>query len=80
MAANGRQTFPITSFLQDLGQASVDARRAFLEQYEHHLFPHRGTSFAQTKWWTLRNVTRVTLWGRETTFKTTSDYLWSWKL
>ena len=63
MAANGRRTFPITSFLQDLRQASVEARRAFVARYERHLFPHLGTSSAQTKWWTYGNVTRVTLWG-----------------
>ena len=63
MAANGRQTFPITHFLQDLCQASVEARRAFVAWYEWHLFPHPGTSSAQTKWWAYRNVTWVTLWG-----------------
>ena len=65
MAANGRRNLPITSFLRDLRQASVEARRAFVARYEQHLFPHLGTSAAQTKWWTYRNVTRVTLWGRD---------------
>ena len=50
MAANGRRNLPITSFLRDLRQASVEARIAFVAQYERHLFPHLGTSFAQTKW------------------------------
>ena len=34
-----------------------------LTRYERLLFPRLGTSTAQTKWWTYRNVTRVTIWG-----------------
>ena len=65
MVANGRWVFPIASFLQDLCQASVEARRASVTRYEHNLSPHLGTSSAQTKWWTFSNVTHVTLWGRD---------------
>ena len=65
MAAPGQRAFPIVNFLQDLRQASVAARRAFVARYERHLFPHLGTLSAQTRWWTYRNVTRVTLWGRD---------------
>ena len=42
---------------------SIEARRAFIARYERLLFPHLGTSIAQTKWWTYRNVMRVTIWG-----------------
>ena len=42
---------------------SIEARRAFITGYERLLFPHLGTSNAQTKWWTCCNVTRVTIWG-----------------
>ena len=42
---------------------SIEARRAFKTGYERLLFPCLGTSTAQTKWWTYRNVTRVTIWG-----------------
>ena len=65
MAAPGRRAFPLVNFLQELRQASVAARRAFVACYERHLFPHLGTSSAQTRWWTYQNVTRVTLWGRD---------------
>ena len=65
MAAAGRRALAMANFLQDLRQASVAARRAFVASYERHLFPHLGTSTAQTKWWTFRNVTRVTLWGHD---------------
>ena len=65
MAAAGRRALAMANFLQDLRQASVAARRAFVASYERHLFPHLGTSTAQTKWWTFGNVTRVTLWGHD---------------
>ena len=42
---------------------SIEAKRAFIAGYERLLFPRLGTSNAQTKWWTYRNVTRVTIWG-----------------
>lgn len=64
MAAPRPQAFLFANFLQELRQASVAARRAFVDRYEQHLFPRLGTSSAQTKWWTYHNITRVTLWGR----------------
>ena len=48
MAAARQRALAMANFLQDLRQASVTARRAFMVGYEHHLFPHLGTSTAQT--------------------------------
>ena len=58
-----QQLFPLVNFLRRLRHASIEARRAFIKGYERLLFPWLGTSTAQTKWWTYRNVTRVTIWG-----------------
>ena len=43
--------------------ANIEAKRTFITRYERLLFHLLGTSTAQTKWWTYRNVTRVTIWG-----------------
>ncbi len=45
--------------------AEESVRRAFAENYKRNLFPSLGTSTGQTIWKTYRNITRVTLWGRE---------------
>ena len=63
MDVPGQQFFPLVNFLQRMRHTSIEARRAFIIGYEHLLFPRLGTSNAQTKWWTCRNVTRVTIWG-----------------
>ena len=36
-----------------------------MDRYEQILFPHPGTSTAQTKWKAYRGILRVTLWGRD---------------
>ena len=46
-------------------QVDLVGKKAFMGAYEQQLFPRLGTSTAQTKWWTYRNVTRVTIWGRD---------------
>ena len=58
----GQQLFPLVTFLRGMRQASIEARRAFIAGYERHLFPHLGTSNAQTRGWTYPNVTWVTIW------------------
>ena len=63
-AANPRDLTPAD--LQNLlSRTNLAGRRAFLEAYERQLFPRLGTSTAQTKWQSYRNITRVTLWGHE---------------
>ena len=51
--------------LQHLEQASESVRRAFLERYKQYFFPQLGSCNAQTMWKTWKNITRVTIWGRE---------------
>ena len=36
-----------------------------MDRYEQRLFPHPGTSTAQTKWKNYRDILRATLWGRD---------------
>ena len=57
------QLLAMSNSLQHLLQADESVRRDFVARYERYLFPHLGTSTAQTKWWTFQNTTRVTLWG-----------------
>ena len=45
--------------------AEESVRREFVENYKRSLFPALGTTTGQTIWKTYRNITRVTLWGRE---------------
>ena len=45
--------------------AGVAERKTFLESYKQSIFPTLGISTGQTIWKTYRNITRVTLWGRE---------------
>ena len=59
------QLLAMSNSLQHLLQADEPVRRAFVARYERHTFPQLGTSTAQTKWWTFRNTTRVTLWGHD---------------
>ena len=65
MATPRPQAFHLVNFLHGIRQANLEARRAFIAGYKCLLFPHLGTSNAQTKWWTYQNVTRETNWGRE---------------
>ena len=65
MAAAAPGALAVANLQNLLSQTDLAGRRAFMEAYERHLFPRLGTSTAQTKWWTYRNITRVTLWGRE---------------
>lgn len=51
--------------IEQLRQSNEEARRAFVDRYEQGIFPHPGTSTAQTKWKTYRDIIRVTLWGRD---------------
>ena len=51
--------------IHHLQGASDSVRRSFVERYERLLFPHPGTSTAQTKWRSIQGITRVTLWGRD---------------
>ena len=63
MDTPSQQLFPLVNFLRRMRHANIEARRAFIARYKRLLFPRLGTSTAQTKWWTYRNVTRVTIWG-----------------
>lgn len=65
MAIARQQAAALANLFPILDQTSISARWAFVAAYERQLFPRLGTSTAQTKWWTLRNITRVTLWGRD---------------
>ena len=63
--AGWQRALVIRLAIEQLLQSNEESRRAFVERYELRLFPHPGTSIAQTKWRTYRNVVRVTLWGRD---------------
>ena len=51
--------------LSHLVDANEATKRAFIERYKQSLFPNLGTSSGQTIWKTYRNITRITLWGRD---------------
>ena len=45
--------------------ADEATRRGVVEAHRGLIFPEPGSSVGQTMWKTYRNVTRVTLWGRD---------------
>ena len=63
LSLNSMQLLSKVNFLRRMRHVNIEAKRAFIARYERLLFPRPGTSIAQTKWWTYRNVTRVTIWG-----------------
>lgn len=63
--AGWREALILSTSLQYLEHSSESVRTAFLERYKQHLFPQPGSCNAQTIWKTRRNITRVTIWGRE---------------
>lgn len=63
--AGMRETVALSSVIRLLQNSDDDMKRRFIERYKQLLFPESGSSVGQTVWKTWRNITRVTLWGRE---------------
>ena len=63
--AQEHQDLVFSVALSHLVDANETTKRAFIEKYKQSLFPNLGTSSGQTIWKTYRNITRITLWGRD---------------
>ena len=63
--ASWQYEFVLSSSVTYLQNTNDSAKRAFLVRYEQVLFPNSGSSVGQTVRKTWRNITRVTLWGRD---------------
>ena len=64
MAEARLEAWALANLQNVMSQVNLAGKVAFMRAYERQIFPRLGTSTAQTKWWTYRNVTRVTIWGR----------------
>ena len=64
MAEARLEAWALANLQHVMSQGNLAGKKAFMRAYKRQLFPRLGTSTAQTKWWTYRNVTRVTIWGR----------------
>ena len=63
--ASWQQALVLSRMVRHLQDTNETTRRSFLDRYQRCLFPAQGTSVGQTIWKRYRNVTRVTLWGRD---------------